>query len=656
MDTQLRLGSFTGFNPITGTPSSFDETETNEFLSGLPLSSPDSLRMKILRFENQFRIMGQQQATFELNSILHFWYENLPKFYDIPTTPSKSVTEMLEWVELLRPELQPNISTYQTLLDGFLKNLENMQTAEVILDHMLEVLLKKRRASNSSNANTNKTASDRSDNSLEITSVLYSFHKVMTVYGKAGNPFATERMLRRLEKTSHEYHIPLMTNETYSIAISNWTKNGKPREAEYVLYSMINMKDKTFQLTGTKIMPTKVNFDACLNAWVAHPSKSSGYRAELLVLKMLELSENGHDTKPNYKSYSKIVHAWVNSRHENGLARIGKIMEQLERMDWSSEADTCHIQQTVAETYLAAMRACSYLVRNKGAVTLCLDYFSRVDKVLGLKNFDYYTLQLMYAALIYTYAQSALPDTETHVQDLFAELDTRHQKFLADQSGEEEFDPYISIPVYKALLHAFAKTGSGQKAETVLKRMMNEYLDLMDQPAQDVNQLRKIDTNCFNSVLLAWSKSTEPDAGLQAEKLFRQMYQSQSSKNMIVRVDVVSYNAVLSAMAGTTNVDVARRGDAYFRQMLESSDPKCRATSITYTKAMALWSNIGTKEALQRADELLDEMKTSDNSHIQPTRYTYKTYLEVLKKCSSCLPIEEYHYRVRDTNRMIKSL
>ena len=653
--TQKRLGSFTGFNPITGNTSDLDAGETLLGSKSPTKLSSDSLSVKMLRFENQFRILSKQQATIELNSLLYFWYEKLPPHSYIPTTPPKSVKAMLEWVESMRPEFQPNLSTYQTLLDAFIKRNENLQIAEVILNHMLDVLLKNRREGKSSE--TSPTA--QIDDTLEVTSVLYSYHKVMTIYSKRDNALATEHLLHQLEKTCHEENVPILSNETYSIAISSWAKHGKPREAEHVLYSMMNLKDKTLKHSATTIMPTKENFDACLNAWVAYPTKNSGQRAELLVLKMLELSENGYNTKPNYKSYSKIVHAWVNSKHDYALARVDKIMETLERMDWSGEADNLYAAQTVAQTYLAAMKACSYAVRSKWAVKKCVDYLSRLEKVLGLENVEYDTLQLMYSALIYTYAQSELPETEARVQEIFIELDIRHKKYvkekLAAKVGEEDdYDPYISVAVYRALLHAFAKTGSGQKAETVLKRMMHEYLGIMDK-STDVNQLHKIDTNCFNSVLLAWSRSTEPDAGHQAEKLFRQMYQSQSSKHMSVRMDVVSYNAVLSAMSGSTDIDVARRGDTYFKQILESSDPKCRASTVTYTKAISLWTNIGTREALNRADELLNEMKASNDSFIKPTKQTFKAYLEVLKKCSSFLSPEDYQNRSRETNRMIKA-
>jgi hypothetical protein len=331
-------------------------------------------------------------------------------------------------------------------------------------------------------------------------------------------------------------------------------------------------------------------------------------------------------------------------------------------MDWSAEHDNPYGTQTVAETYLVAMRACSFENRNKIAVKKCVEYFSRLDTVLGIQNVEYDMLQFMYAALIYTWAQSTLPETEARVQELFLELDTQHKKRIADKevlwkenpnTKVDDSDPYLSVDVYRALLHAFAKTGSGHKAEIVLKRMMHEYLDLMDKTT-DASSSRMVDTKCFNSVLLAWSRSTEPDAAYQAEKLFRQMYQSQTSKHMNVRMDVVSYNAVLSAMAGSTDEQVARRGDLYFRQILESTDPTCRASTVTYTKAMELWTNIGTKEALNRADELLNEMKTSDNRFIKPTKQTYKTYLEVLKKCSSLLSPDEYKIRLHETNLMIR--
>jgi pentatricopeptide repeat protein len=410
--------------------------------------------------------------------------------------------------------------------------------------------------------------------------------------------------------------------------------------------------------TGTKVVPTKEMFDACLNAWVSYPTPNAGERSELLVLKMLQLSEAGYDTKPNYKSYSKIVHAWVNSKNEYALSRVDKIMETMERMDWSSENND-HLSEQVAQTYHAAMKLCSFRVRSNWAVKKCVEYLSRLDKALGLQNVEHVTLQLLYSALIYTYAQSEVPETETRVEEIFREMEVRHKKYvdekLASKAGEEEdYYPYLSMYFYRAILQAFAKTGSGHKAEALLKRMMHEYLDSMEKYPTDSDSIHKIDISCVNSVLLAWSRSTEADAGHHAEKLFRQIYQSQSAKHLAVRMDVVSYNAVLTAMSGSTDIDVARRGDAYFRQILESSDPKCQASVVTYTKAISLWSNIGTSEALKRADELLNEMKASKK--LKPSKHTYLAYKDVLRKCKACLPLKDYDDRLRETNQMIKKL
>jgi pentatricopeptide repeat protein len=638
------------FVHLTGLDDKNDENHSETIFEGLPSTLPESLSVKQLRFENQFRMLGNEQAMIELNSILQFWLNCCLPGLGTPITPlptfkPPNVQEMLQWVESMRPQLHPNLSTYQTLLDGYLKLPGDMNVAVSLLQSMLQFIVKKHSCEDDS------SQSSLNADALEITSVLYSFHKVMSLFCKGDHAAWAERLLRDLERVTYDNKIPLIAHESYSIVIAGWAKNGKPREAEHVLYSMMNRMDKTLNPTDSKIMPKKTSFESCLNSWVAYPTRSAGQRAELLVLKMQELCENGYDTKPTYKTFSKIVKAWVNSKHEHALTRVDTILQTLERMDWSDE-DNPYNGKTVAETYLEVMRLCSFKDRNKESVKKCVELFSRLDGVMGLKNVDYDILQRMYAALIFTWAQSDLPETAVRVQEIFEDVDAQHKKRFAEAS--DEVHPHLHVSVYQALLHAFARSGSGYQAENILKRMMQEYLDLKDKSDESVN-VNKVDTKSFNSVLLAWSKSSDPDAQVRAEKLFRQMCQLQTSKHMKVRLDVVSYNAVLATLSDSSDEQTARRGDGYFRQMLASNDPSCRPTTVTYTKAISLWSQIGTQEALRRAQELLEEMNSSSDKKIKPNALAYKAFLSVVKKSSSFLPSDEYMKLIQETNLMIKN-
>jgi pentatricopeptide repeat protein len=642
MNMLFRYGHFSGFDPLKG------DFPILPYYSNQP-SPPESIIVRKLRFENQHKMLGREQAAIELNSILQYWLTSIPK-RGVSSGDSMPPTlqQMFDWVESMRPDLQPNLSSYQLLLDACLKTLGDKQIAETLLKRMSDLIVSTHSITNSDKGSDLQAKADP----LELTSVLYSFHKVMTLYCKGDEAPQAERLLRELERMSCEHQIPLLSHETYEIVIAGFAKHGKPREAEFILYSMMNQSDTTLNLTKLNIMPDKTAFDSCLNAWVAYPTRNAGQRAELLVLKMQELHEAGCDTKPTYKTYSKIIKAWVNSKHEHALPRIDTILQTIERMDWSDE-DNPYNKETVAETYLAAMRMCSYTDRSKMAVKKCVDLFSRLNAVLGLKNVEYKTLQHMYAALIYSWAQSELPETATKVQEIFNEVEAQHKKKVAESSGD--MDPHLHSSIYQSLLHAYAKTGSGDKAEVILRRMMQEYLEDIER-GLDPAKLNTIDVKCFNSVILAWSRSKDPNAPLRAEKLFRQMCQLQTSKHLHVRLDVVSYNAILAALAESNDVEMARLGDAYFLQMLQSTDPKCRPTTVTYTKAISLWSNIGTREALDRARELWEEMKSSNRSvNIRPNAPTGKAFLAVLKNSSSLLPPDEYNKLIAEANEMIKT-
>jgi hypothetical protein len=86
--------------------------------------------------------------------------------------------------------------------------------------------------------------------------------------------------------------------------------------------------------TGTPF-PTKDNFETCLEAWCQYrgwEGCSDCQRAELLLLKMKELSDAGHDLAPDSNTIRRVVEAWTSSKRKDasvrGLALLNLAREQ----------------------------------------------------------------------------------------------------------------------------------------------------------------------------------------------------------------------------------------------------------------------------------------------------------------------------------------
>jgi len=214
------------------------------------------------------------------------------------------------------------------------------------------------------------------------------------------------------------------------------------------------------------------------------------------------------------------------------------------------------------------------------------------------------------------------------------------------------------MDVNRALLRAFARMGEGAKAETLLKRMLVEYLNVCQEQSQQGSTkedeiIDPMRSQNFNEVLLAWSKSTgdKKEAGCRAEKLFGQM----ASPDTGLQPDLESYKALLSAMGkGCTEVATAQRGETYFRRMQE--EHRLRPDTVAYTFAIRLWSNFkDTPKALECAQALLNKMKASGEA-AQPDFKTYLAFLSILDKNSSHLDGSERKRCIVEAETALKQL
>jgi pentatricopeptide repeat protein len=383
------------------------------------------------------------------------------------------------------------------------------------------------------------------------------------------------------------------------------------------------------------LRPTKDQFESCLNAWVKAATPTSGQRAELILLKMQELFEKQWDTKPSVQSFSKVVEAWANSRHPDATLRADAIVQIMHEMDWSKEsaADMGLFAKSMADTYLQAMKLWSWSTDRK-ALERCAALLQQFDQSIGFGNIPLVKLQRMYAVLIATWAQSGRPDMVPQSEALLIELRMRQTS--------NETRPDWDYSIYHSMLQVYAKSGDGEKAETVFRYILFEYLQRNEAIGASPDSVG-LDAKSLNSVLLAWSKSGDPMAALRAETLFLQVQDLRRSGRVILRLDVVTYNALLSALSGTTDEAMARRGMEYFRQMAQEAT--CRPTTNTYSKAILLWRNICSPEALETAQMLLDEMRFGE-SNFEPDAAAFTAFQSVLQ--SSTLSYSERRRRLQE--------
>lgn len=196
-------------------------------------------------------------------------------------------------------------------------------------------------------------------------------------------------------------------------------------------------------------------------------------------------------------------------------------------------------------------------------------------------------------------------------------------------------DVYPDTITYSSVISAFARSGredAGCRAEELLERSINLYHD------GKVN-LRP-DSMTFCSVLDALAKQSQFDHKYpsrkssikRAEEVFERMKQMHLSGNSSVRPNTVAYNILIGMYATAKKVEDAEN---LFQEM-QSSQSIAKPDLITYNNYLYALANSDSKEHIERAISLLNEIKsTADgDTFIRPDTSSYMSVMKALARKS----------------------
>ena len=159
---------------------------------------------------------------------------------------------------------------------------------------------------------------------------------------------------------------------------------------------------------------------------------------------------------------------------------------------------------------------------------------------------------------------------------------------------------------YNSCILAWAKQGNAQRAESLLRRMMELSLERNDQ-----DEL-KADCISFNTCLHAYAVSGEADAAERAEDLLRHQETLFLSGNEDVRPDSISYTSVIAAWSSSRHSHAADRALQLLEEMeelYEAGEEYVRPNTHSYTAAINALARSGASGSAQKSRYLLDTMQ-----------------------------------------------
>lgn len=199
----------------------------------------------------------------------------------------------------------------------------------------------------------------------------------------------------------------------------------------------------------------------------------------------------------------------------------------------------------------------------------------------------------------------------------------------------DEFWP--NVTVYNAVIRAWAKAGQAEQAEAVLREMCQKAAKC---------SLCTPDVTSFTTVIVAWSKSRDPNAPSRAERLLRLAHEFAVMTGLeSAQPNVVTVTAVLNCWAKSNLPHAPMRAEAILRRMQEhaaAGNHQLRPNAISYNICMNAWARSGECDAPERVEALFQELHQkylcNGSARLKPDRVSYMARINVWERSRKRCP------------------
>jgi len=471
---------------------------------------------------------------------------------------------------------------------------------------------------------TQHDSATATDTSLSTTVVVYPTHHcfsaVMTGYARRCQTERVETLLgdlQRLHDATQDARF-LPTIATFNSVLEAYARQ-KTASAAARAQQLLERLFVLAEQSGGHARPDTTSLNTCLDAWAESGARDAAERAEAILLKAVEDEWPG--VRPDAYSYTTVMKAWSRKDSFYATERCEAILRSMcERVDKQrksavrpnavtySTAIYAWSQRAVAHDRFAPLRA----------EALYQDMLKRNQR--GQKNLK--PSLSIYSSLIFAWAHSARPESDTRAQLYFDQL---RGKYMA---GDDTLRPNAKL--YNALITSKKKRRDGPGAEEILRLMYHDYFEQKNPNAMPNRFV-------YHNVMAAWAKSNpqqEPLAYQRIEAILQQMQKEHETRGWDCRPNRVGFTILLSSLAKVGQKEAAERCENILRHMhalSESGDTSVKPNNYSYATVLNAWSKVTDfDEAPVRAQALFGDMLArhrAGDAELAPNKFAYTSLL-----------------------------
>jgi pentatricopeptide repeat protein len=331
--------------------------------------------------------------------------------------------------------------------------------------------------------------------------------------------------------------------------------------------------------------------------------------------------------RPGRIHYQLVISAWA----ERGNARKAEAIldEMKSRYEETGSTDYKPVGKVCAAVLKALLRCQEPSAPDRAEVILN-EMLRRYEKD---GDTEWLPSDHCYTSIIAIWASSGRRDGATKAQAVFDSMTgVRPTKFH-----------------YGALIHAWIKAGSIDKAEAILRRMVDDYNEGNEAAKPDSKAFLEVTealsrtgaTERVDSLLKMMGESTPLDIlrmlstrkrkgdAEQAETILRQLQATCDAGESTVKLTREHYNATITALSHSRDNHAAIRADALLTEMLhryDNGDKDKVPSEHAFTSVITSWSRSRQKGSGQKAQAVFDSMLQRWQAGQESLEPTVKSY------------------------------
>lgn len=173
--------------------------------------------------------------------------------------------------------------------------------------------------------------------------------------------------------------------------------------------------------------------------------------------------------------------------------------------------------------------------------------------------------------------------------------------------GQEQMAP--TVYSFSACINAYANSGRPDKAETVLRFMVERY--------QAGNEKARPNRIVFNTIIKAWARSSLRGRENRSEDILRHMIRSCNKDEMCPRPDKVTFNIVLGCYAKSSQYGSSRKAVKLLKEMEQLNEKPGWRTSPDAITHLLVIQALGRERTLSAAEMALDLLHKLQDQYME---------------------------------------